>query len=156
MASNQQAEPHIEIGSVMRDTNTGRIGVVQRGPDGLTCLRALSDDDCWEVDANALSSLTSVEMLSARVALTNYESRCRPKAQPAIVRHVRWTLTPDQEPDAEPSTYSMQCVVCSAGSERSEGWQEPQDWALGHSGRNPAHHTFRENITRPWRTFMRT
>ncbi len=35
MASNQQAEPRsIEVGSVMRDTESGKIGIVQRAPEG--------------------------------------------------------------------------------------------------------------------------
>lgn len=72
----------------------------------------------------------------------------------AIVRHVHWTIAPDQEPDAEPVTYALQCVACSEKSERSEDWEEPQDWALKHSGRNSSHQTYREHVTRPWRTRM--
>ena len=72
----------------------------------------------------------------------------------AVVRHVTWTLAPDPEPDAEPVTYTLLCVVCSEKSERSEDWVEPQEWALAHSGRNPSHHTYREVVTRPWRTWM--
>ncbi|MDJ0464860.1 hypothetical protein [Streptomyces sp. H27-C3] len=67
---------------------------------------------------------------------------------------MQWHLAPDEEPDAEPLTYAMQCVVCSEESERSEGWDEPQAWALSHSGRNPSHCTYRELITRPWRSWM--
>lgn len=77
MASNQQAEPQIEIGSVMRDTETGRIGVVQRGHDGAIRLHNMSSDDFWEVDPLALADLTGIERLSARVALANYTSRNR-------------------------------------------------------------------------------
>ncbi|MET9591132.1 hypothetical protein ABZY45_09180 [Streptomyces sp. NPDC006516] len=77
MASNQQAEPRIEIGSVMRDTESGRIGVVQRAPEGAVRLHALSSDRHWEVDPDALAELTSVEALSARVAIANYWSRKR-------------------------------------------------------------------------------
>jgi len=72
----------------------------------------------------------------------------------AVVRHISWTLAPDREPDAEPVTYALRCVVCSEESERSQDWEEPQEWALAHSGRNPSHHTYREEITRPWRTWM--
>jgi hypothetical protein len=48
----------------------------------------------------------------------------------------------------------MQCAVCSEKSDDSGEWEGPQSWALEHSGRNPMHLTFREIITRPWRTFM--
>ncbi|MER6231705.1 hypothetical protein ABT169_21520 [Streptomyces sp. NPDC001616] len=72
----------------------------------------------------------------------------------AVVRSVTWTVAPDKEPDAEPTTYAMRCVVCSEESERSENWEAPQTWVLHHCGRNPSHHSFREIITRPWRTWM--
>ncbi|MEU5446850.1 hypothetical protein [Streptomyces californicus] len=72
----------------------------------------------------------------------------------ALVRHIKWTIVPDREPDAEPVTHQFQCVVCSEKSDRSTSWSEPQDWALAHSGQHPSHHTYRESITRPWRTFM--
>ncbi|WP_406409686.1 hypothetical protein OG923_12800 [Streptomyces halstedii] len=72
----------------------------------------------------------------------------------AIVRHVTWTIAPDQEPDAEPVTYTLQCVTCSEKSERSDAWEKPQEWGLAHSGRNPSHSSYREEITRPWRTRM--
>ncbi|MEU9057800.1 hypothetical protein AB0D13_02605 [Streptomyces sp. NPDC048430] len=77
MASNQQAEPRIEIGSVMRDTGSGQIGIVQRAPEGPLRLHALSSDRHWEVDPNDLAELTSIEALSARVAVANYWSRNR-------------------------------------------------------------------------------
>ncbi|WP_258049904.1 DUF7848 domain-containing protein [Streptomyces finlayi] len=73
----------------------------------------------------------------------------------AIVRHVMWTIAPDQEPNAEPMTYALQCVTCSEKSERSEDWGEPQGWGLAHSGRHPSHNSYREEITRPWRTWMK-
>jgi hypothetical protein len=72
----------------------------------------------------------------------------------AIIRHEQWTLTPDREPDAAPLSYAMQCAVCGEASEAAGSWNEPQSWALGHSGQNPSHHSYSEIITRPWRTFM--
>lgn len=74
----------------------------------------------------------------------------------AVVRHVTWNLTPDREPDAEPVTHAFQCVVCTESSDRSLAWSDPQSWALDHSGKNPSHHTYRETIVRPWRTWMST
>lgn len=72
----------------------------------------------------------------------------------AIVKHIDWTLAPDREPDAAPVTYSLQCAVCKEESPTSQDWEEPQTWALQHSGKNPSHHTYSEKITRPWRTWM--
>lgn len=72
----------------------------------------------------------------------------------AIVRHETWTLTPDREPDAAPLSYKMRCTMCEEESPKSEGWNDPQSWALAHSGKNPSHRTYSEVISRPWRTFM--
>ncbi|MGD3112893.1 hypothetical protein [Streptomyces sp. YGL11-2] len=66
-----------------------------------------------------------------------------------------WTLQPDQEPDAEPVTYSMQCAVCEEASTTSEDFADGQSWVFRHAGRNPSHLTYREIIIRPWRAWMR-
>ncbi|MFD8213328.1 hypothetical protein ACFV2U_06265 [Streptomyces sp. NPDC059697] len=73
----------------------------------------------------------------------------------AVLTHKSWTLEPDSEPDAEPTTYAMECVVCGESSEASEDFAEPQSWVLAHGGRNPSHHTYREIITRPWRAWWK-
>ncbi|MCX5419937.1 MULTISPECIES: hypothetical protein [unclassified Streptomyces] len=74
----------------------------------------------------------------------------------AVIRHETWTLEPDREPDAEPTTYAMKCAVCGESSEASVDFAEGQFWVLKHCGKNPSHHTFREVITRPWRTWRRS
>ncbi|MET8678947.1 hypothetical protein ABZW18_15565 [Streptomyces sp. NPDC004647] len=71
-----------------------------------------------------------------------------------VIRRELWTLTPDREPDAEPLTFAMECAVCDQRSVIGEDVTEAQDWALRHAGRNPSHHSYRELITRPWRTWM--
>jgi hypothetical protein len=71
-----------------------------------------------------------------------------------VIRRERWTLTPDREPDAEPLSFAMECAVCDQRSVTGEDVTEAQDWVLRHSGRNPSHHSYRELITRPWRTWM--
>ncbi|MBQ1164421.1 hypothetical protein KBZ21_41270, partial [Streptomyces sp. A73] len=43
-------------------------------------------------------------------------------------------LVPDQEPDAEPITYAMQCAVCDEQSAASLDYTEGHAWALRHSG----------------------
>ncbi|EGJ77279.1 hypothetical protein STTU_4490 [Streptomyces sp. Tu6071] len=74
----------------------------------------------------------------------------------SVLRCETWTLQPDREPDAEPVHYAMQCAVDGATSPTSEDFAEPQDWVLRHCGQNPSHHTYREIITRPWRTWRQT
>ncbi|MDJ0464861.1 hypothetical protein [Streptomyces sp. H27-C3] len=78
MASNQQTEPRFETGSVMRDTDTGRVGVVQRAPEGPVRLHALSSDEHWDADPDDLVELSSIEALSARVGVVNYHSKHKP------------------------------------------------------------------------------
>jgi hypothetical protein len=73
----------------------------------------------------------------------------------AVLRYETWTLQPDREPDAEPITYAMQCAVCGQTSPASVEFGGPQEGVLTHSGRTPSHHTYREIITRPWRTWRR-
>ncbi|GBP99296.1 hypothetical protein SSP531S_06910 [Streptomyces spongiicola] len=72
----------------------------------------------------------------------------------SVVEHRTWHLEPDREPDAETTTYAMQCAVDGETSPASEDPNAPQDWVLAHCGKNPSHHSFREIITRPWRTWM--
>lgn len=71
----------------------------------------------------------------------------------SVIRQETWTLVPDREPDAEPTTYGMQCAVCGETSPTDEDFAEPQSWVMTHCGTNPSHHSFREIITRPWRTW---
>ncbi|MGW3323848.1 DUF7848 domain-containing protein [Streptomyces virginiae] len=72
----------------------------------------------------------------------------------AVVTHKTWTIMPDEAGDAKPTTYAMQCAACPEKSDPSTGWEEPQDWALAHSGRNPSHTSYDEIITRPWASRM--
>ncbi|WP_455754785.1 DUF7848 domain-containing protein [Streptomyces niveus] len=73
----------------------------------------------------------------------------------AIIEHKTWTLQPVREPDSQPVTHAMRCVVCGEQSDDSAEWSAPQTWALGHASRNPMHLTFSEVITRPWKAWMR-
>ncbi len=73
----------------------------------------------------------------------------------AALRYEEWSLEPDLEPDAEVTTYAMQCVVDEESSLGSEDYVEPQEWVLEHLDKNPSHLTYREIITRPWRAWRR-
>ncbi|KUF15339.1 hypothetical protein [Streptomyces silvensis] len=80
------------------------------------------------------------------------------------IHEVTWHLSPDREPDAEPITRQMVCVVCEedAGPDASsepyedgeDGVLAAQSWVFGHTARHPCHHTYRELIVRPWRAVM--
>lgn len=71
-----------------------------------------------------------------------------------VLRYVRWHVVPDNEPDAEPWIYAMECAVCGQRPPAGTDFAEPQSWTLQHSGHNPDHHSYREILIRPWRTWM--
>ena len=71
----------------------------------------------------------------------------------SVLRFVRWTVTPDREPDAEPVTYAMRCAVCGQRSGVSVEFGPVQDWVMQHAARFRDHHSYREVITRPWRAW---
>ncbi|MCX4736171.1 hypothetical protein [Streptomyces sp. NBC_01363] len=58
-------------------------------------------------------------------------------SMPAVIGYVTWTLEPDREPDAEPTTYAMECAVCGRASDATEEFTDVQSWALKHCGQEP-------------------
>lgn len=71
-----------------------------------------------------------------------------------VIRYEKWRSVPDEEPDAEPITHAMQCVVCHKMSRACEDFEDARRWQLEHAGRHPSHLTYREHIRRPWRCYM--
>ncbi|MGW3569088.1 DUF7848 domain-containing protein [Streptomyces sp. NPDC000941] len=69
----------------------------------------------------------------------------------AIYRFREYRLIPDEEPDAEPLTFAMQCAVCGAAGDDTEEQADAQSWANDHLKANAEHFTYREIITRPCR-----
>ncbi|MGW3323847.1 hypothetical protein [Streptomyces virginiae] len=74
MASNQQAEPRIETGSVMRDAKVDLIGVVAGAADGKFQLRPLAGGLEWDVDPPDLKPVSPHEELKARLAVESERS----------------------------------------------------------------------------------
>ncbi|MFD4377099.1 hypothetical protein [Streptomyces sp. NPDC058486] len=76
----------------------------------------------------------------------------------AVLAYVEWKITPDRREGTEPVTHAFQCTLpeCLEKSDDSGDWEAPQSWALAHSGRHPSHTSYREIITRPYRTEMLT
>ncbi|MBU7597439.1 hypothetical protein JGS22_007290 [Streptomyces sp. P38-E01] len=70
-----------------------------------------------------------------------------------MLRHHRWTITPATEPDSAQPLFAMRCTVCDAVSGDTEDRDAAAGWALTHSGRNPAHRTYRETLVLPYRTY---
>lgn len=71
MASNQQAGPRIETGSVMRDVKADLVGVVAGAADGKIQLRPLGGGREWDVDPPDIRPLSPREELKARLAVEN-------------------------------------------------------------------------------------
>lgn len=74
MASNQQAGPAIEIGSVMRDAKADLIGVVAGTADGRVQLRPLGGGREWDVDPPDVEPVSPRDELKARLAAENERS----------------------------------------------------------------------------------
>ncbi|MFM9368052.1 hypothetical protein [Streptomyces sp. Da 82-17] len=68
----------------------------------------------------------------------------------ATYRFREYTIRPDDEPDAEPHTYAMQCAVCETSGSPSNESPDPTSWAFEHVREYPEHLTYREIITRPY------
>lgn len=66
-------------------------------------------------------------------------------------RFRQFALTRDEEPDAEPHAYAMQCAVCSESGPWSEDATRAHDWPPAHLRSHPQHLAYREYVTRPYR-----
>lgn len=77
----------------------------------------------------------------------------------AVIRRAVWLIRPDRQDGAprEP-LYEIECTACPTSPESrspaSEDVTDAQDWAIRHSGRHPSHTSYRETVTRFWRTQM--
>jgi hypothetical protein len=73
------------------------------------------------------------------------------------LRLVDFTLRPDRDEDAPPTTYALRCLTlndddteCAATSEANTDPTDPQKWAFDHLRQHPGHTSFVEMIERPW------
>jgi hypothetical protein len=66
-------------------------------------------------------------------------------------RFREYTVARDTEPDAEPVTIRMECVVCGESGPAAGTSDEALGWAVTHLKTSPEHLTYREVITRPYR-----
>ena len=74
-----------------------------------------------------------------------------------ILRHVDWTIRPDQDDDAPPITYAFRCLTldpndmeCGATSGHCGDPIDAQAWTFQHLGEHPEHTSYAELIERPW------
>ncbi|WP_101255016.1 hypothetical protein [Streptomyces barkulensis] len=70
----------------------------------------------------------------------------------SVYRFIRWRMSLNEEPDAEPMTYAMQCTLCGQHGPAGEDAEEARRWVFAHVTKpeNRLHMTYREIITRPW------
>ncbi|TDC25299.1 hypothetical protein E1265_07500 [Streptomyces sp. 8K308] len=69
----------------------------------------------------------------------------------AIHRFREYEFGPDQRPEAEPVTFTMQCLACGLFSRKSEDSEGGSVWARTHLRENPGHLDYRAHATRPYR-----
>ncbi|WP_308312573.1 hypothetical protein [Streptomyces sp. ISL-11] len=72
----------------------------------------------------------------------------------AVIKHMYWTVQPDEEPDARIRTYAQECDLCGEGSPRTADPTPTIDWVLRHAGAHPSHRSYTEIIKRGWRAVM--
>lgn len=68
-----------------------------------------------------------------------------------VYRLREYTVVRDQEPDAQPHTYALQCAVCAEGGPPCTDAHKAHAWVLIHLRARPRHLTYRELVTRPYR-----
>jgi hypothetical protein len=60
-------------------------------------------------------------------------------------------IVADEEPDAEPLSFSAECAVCEQFGPEEETSEAAGAWVIRHLKDNPEHLTYRERVTRPLR-----
>lgn len=70
---------------------------------------------------------------------------------------VRWTIRPDRDIDAPPTTYAFRCLgedendkPCGAESTKSENFALARGWTFDHLREHPGHTSYAEVLQRPW------
>ncbi|MER5304611.1 hypothetical protein ABT039_34805 [Streptomyces lasiicapitis] len=70
---------------------------------------------------------------------------------------LNWTIKPNLEPDAPPTTHVLRCITenengkpCGAMSEASASVETARDWAREHAEEHPDHIGFVQIMERPW------
>lgn len=69
----------------------------------------------------------------------------------AKYRFRNFRIEADEEPDAEPHTFGMECVACGSSGPAKESPERATAWAWAHLREVPEHLTYREWISRPYR-----
>ena len=80
---------------------------------------------------------------------TTAESTNRPTR--GRYRFRAYTIRPDQRPEAEPITATMECLRCGIVGPTSQDFADGTAWATHHLKANPGHVAYREHLTRPYR-----
>jgi hypothetical protein len=66
-------------------------------------------------------------------------------------RFRQFDIVVDEEPDAEPLSFSAACAVCDQYGPEEETSEAAGAWIVRHLNVNPEHLTYRERVTRPLR-----
>lgn len=151
------------LGALLVDKND-RPGEFRGAWAGRWALRPVTGGREWEVAPEDTRPAGPEERLRAETARANARTRAgarlREETRPPTRRTFRfteWTLRPDQDEDAPPTTYALRCQTltgqdaeCGQRSARSTDPTEPQSWAFDHLRAYPEHSSYAEVIERPW------
>ncbi|MGW2595441.1 DUF7848 domain-containing protein [Streptomyces sp. NPDC001515] len=65
----------------------------------------------------------------------------------SVIRHTDWRLGVDTRPEAPGPVFEMECTTCGQSSEAASHTEDPEVWALRHTGRNTSHRSYQATIT---------
>lgn len=70
----------------------------------------------------------------------------------SVIKRADWLLGIDTTPGASGPIFELECTTCHESSDASSSKDDPELWALGHTGRNTDHRSFRATTTAFFRT----
>ncbi|MFF2185463.1 hypothetical protein [Streptomyces sp. NPDC058155] len=65
----------------------------------------------------------------------------------SVIKFADWTLGTDTEPGASGPVHEIECTTCGEVSDSADERTNPEEWALGHTGRTPEHRGYRAITT---------
>ena len=70
----------------------------------------------------------------------------------SVIKQADWILGVDRTPGAGGPIFELECTTCGEKPEPSSDKVTPEVWAMGHTGRNTTHRSFRSITTAFFRT----
>ncbi|WP_317633488.1 DUF7848 domain-containing protein [Streptomyces sp. HUAS TT20] len=153
-----QGPRHVPATGTLVVDARNRVGEFRGAECGYWYLRPVTGGIEWQVTPGEVRPASPAQRLQAETARADARSRGELLRSPTRrFAFFNWTLRPDLDSDASPTTYVFRCLTlkdddteCAATSPRSECPSEPQTWAFAHMREHPGHTSYAEEIERPW------